>query len=120
MANAKKTEERIERMINAWRTLAPEKSFGGLTLTQFEAIAANSQAARQKIRRLDTELADAYVERDTADANFEANADRVVAGVLADPTEGEDSALYGGFGYTPKSQRKTGLTRKSSKKPSTT
>ena len=37
---------------------------------------------------------------------------QVVNGVLAGPTEGPDSALYAAFGYTRKSERKTGLTRK--------
>ena len=36
----------------------------------------------------------------------------VVAGVLADPTEGPDSATYEGMGYTRDSERKSGLTRK--------
>jgi hypothetical protein len=32
--------------------------------------------------------------------------------VLADAAEGTDSALYEAFGYTRKSERKRGLTRK--------
>ena len=36
-------------------------------------------------------------------------------GVLADPTEGPDSALYAAFGYTRTSERKSGLTRKGTK-----
>jgi hypothetical protein len=38
-------------------------------------------------------------------------------GVLADPTEGPDSALYQAFSYTRKSERKTGLTRKRAEPP---
>jgi hypothetical protein len=119
MANTKKTEEKIERMLNAWRTLAPEKTFGGMTLAQFEAAAAPSLAARRKIDELDAQRADAVADRDTSDDAFETRADLVVAGVLADPTEGPDSALYGAFGYTRTSERKTGLTRKRNTKPST-
>jgi hypothetical protein len=120
MANTKKTEEKIERMVNAWRTLAPEKTFGGMTLAQFEAAAAPSLAARHKIDELDAQRADAVADRDTSDDAFETRADLVVAGVLADPTEGPDSALYGAFGYTRTSERKTGLTRKRNTKPPTT
>jgi hypothetical protein len=112
MANAKKTEEKIERMINAWRTLAPDKTFGGMTLAQFEAAVAPSRVARQKVATLETELANAYAERDSADQVSEAKAKLVVAGVLADPDQGEDSPLYEAFGYTRTSERKTGLTRK--------
>jgi hypothetical protein len=121
MPNSPKTvEERIERMLNAWRTLAPDKSFGGMTLAQFEAAAAPSLAARRKIEEIDAERADLVVKRDTSDDNFDAKADQVVAGVLADPTEGPDSALYAAFGYTRKSERKSGLTRKGAKQtPST-
>jgi len=112
MPNPKKMEEKIERMINAWRTLAPDKSFAGMTLAQFEAAAAPSRTARQKIDTLEAQLAEAYADRDGADADFDAVARRVVAGVLADPTEGDDSPLYGAFGYTRASEQKTGLTRR--------
>ena len=112
MANPKKTEEKIERMLNAWRTLAPDKTFAGLTLAQFEAATAPSTAARRKIAALEAQLAEAYAERDRADEVSETRAKQVVAGVLADPTEGDDSALYGALGYTRASEQKTGLTRR--------
>ena len=48
-----------------------------------------------------------------------ADAKLVVAGVLADPTEGADSALYQGFGYTRSSERKSGLHRTRTKPPNT-
>jgi hypothetical protein len=40
------------------------------------------------------------------------NADLVTNGVIGDPTEGPDSALYEAFGYVRKSEKKSGLTRK--------
>jgi hypothetical protein len=83
-----------------------------MTLTQFEATAAPSRAARQKIDALETQLSDAYAERDHADEAFEGKAKLVVAGVQADPTEGDDSVLYGAMGYTRASEQKTGLTRR--------
>jgi len=94
----KSTEERIQKMVNTWRTLAPEKSFGGMTLAQFEAVAAPAQAARRRIVDLNDQLSRAIAERDTADQTFSVRAQQVVAGVLADPTEGPDSALYQAFG----------------------
>ena len=117
-ASPKSTEEKIERMINAWRTLAPDKTFAGMTLAQFEAAAAPSQAARRRIADLDNQRAQAVADREHGDDAFEAAAKRVVAGVLADPTEGPDSALYEAFGYTRTSVRKSGLTRPGNK-PST-
>lgn len=112
MPSPKEIEEKIERMLNAWRTLAPDKSFGGMTLAQFEAAAAPSLAARRKIEELENQLAQQLAERGTSDDAFNAKAQLVVAGILADPSEGPDSALYEAFGYTRKSARKTGLTRR--------
>jgi hypothetical protein len=116
----KATEEKIERMLNAWRTLAPNKSFGGMTLAQLEAVAALSLQARRKIDELDAQRDEAAAERDAADDAFDDKAKLVVAGVRADPTEGDDSALYKALGYTRAGERKSGLTRKGSKQTPTT
>jgi chorismate mutase len=107
----KDNEQRMERMLNAWRTLAPDKSFGGMTLTQFEAFVARAQAARQRIEDLNNQLTQAIAEREVADDAFAAKARLAVNGVLADPEFGPDSALYEAFGYTRESARKSGLTR---------
>lgn len=107
----------MERMINAWETLAPGKSFGGMTLAQFQAAAEPAQAARQRIDDLDDQLKQAQADRDEADEAFLEKAQLVVNGVLADPTEGPDSALYEAMGYRRKSERRSGLTRKRNKPP---
>ena len=44
----KRIENKIEKLTNAWRTLAPSKSFGGMTLAQFQAFADASIAARKR------------------------------------------------------------------------
>jgi hypothetical protein len=110
--NPKEVEERIERFNNGWRTLAPDKSFGGMTLAQFEAACAPSLAARARVDGLQVQLREAMSQRDEADDNTVAKMQLVAAGVIADPTEGDDSPLYKALGYTPRSERKTGLTRK--------
>lgn len=112
MPSPKEIEEKIARMINAWRALAPDKSFGGMTLAQFEAAGEPSLTARRRIAELESQLSQKIAEREAADDAFNTKAQHVVAGVLADPTEGGDSALYEGFGYTRKSARRTGLTRR--------
>jgi hypothetical protein len=83
-----------------------------MTLAQFEAAAAPSIAARRRIDTLEAQLVEAYADRDRADEDFDGKSKQVVAGVRADPTEGDDSALYGAFGYTRSSEQKTGLTRR--------
>jgi hypothetical protein len=116
MASPKDIELRIDRIMNAWQTLAPTKSFGGMTLTQFQSVAQPAQETRRRINELEDQRAQAIDQRDAADASVLAKLQLVVAGVLADPTEGADSTLYQAFGYTRKSERKSGLTHKNSKK----
>lgn len=117
MPSPRDIQEKMERMLNAWQTLAPAKSFGGMTVAQFEAATSPSRAARERIEDLNDQLTQAIAERDQADQAFNAKAQLVVNGVLADPTEGPDSALYAALGYTRKSERKTGLTRKRNQAP---
>ena len=113
MANTPKSrEEKMNRILNAWETLAPAKSFGGMTLAQFQAVAAPAQAARQRLADLEDQITQATNDRDNADEVVVEKSQLVVNGVLADPTEGPDSSLYEAFGYTRKSERKSGLTRK--------
>jgi len=83
----KTIEEKIERILNAWRTLASDKTFGGMTLMQFEASVARSQAARQKIEDLSDQLTDAHAEREAADEVSTAKVRLVVNGVHGDPRE---------------------------------
>jgi hypothetical protein len=113
----KDIEEKLEKTLNGWRTLAPNKSFGGMTLAQFEAAIAPSLTTRQRIKDLENQLEEAKADRDTADGVSLRKAQLIVNGVLADPEEGPDSPLIAAFGYTRKSERKTGLTRKSKKTP---
>jgi hypothetical protein len=117
MSGPKGVQDKIERALNSWRTLAPEKSFGGMTLADCEAACAPSVAARARIATLQEQLAEAMADRDAADAVTLSKLQLAGFGVLADPTEGPDSPLVEAFGYTRKSERKTGLTRKSSKQP---
>lgn len=104
-------------MLNAWQTLASGKTFGGMTLAQFQTTVEAARDARRQIDDLEARLTQAIAEREHADAEFAAKAQLVVAGVVADPTEGADSALYQAFGYTRKSDRKSGLTRRRNTTP---
>ncbi len=110
--NPKGNIEKLERIENAWRTLAPSKEFGGMTLTQFSELVNASRNARISINEIENQLKDALTMRDYNDENALAKAQLVKNGVLADPTEGENSALYEGMGYIRKDDKKSGLTRK--------
>ena len=110
---------KIDRMESAWEAIAPAKSFGGMTLTQFKAVNAPAKTARARLADLEAQTTEAQNARDNADSAFLTKVQLVVNGVLADPTEGPDSSLYEAMGYTRKSERKSGLHRKagSSKPP---
>jgi hypothetical protein len=108
----RKIEEKIDRTLNAWEQIAPAKSFGGMTLAQFQTVIAPSKAARQLIDDLQDQLTQAINQREAADDTTLAKMQLVVNGVLADPTEGVESSMYEAMGYTRKSERKSGLTRK--------
>ncbi|MBV9925418.1 MAG: hypothetical protein JOZ96_10415 [Acidobacteria bacterium] len=112
MSQPKSTLEKLNSAIGGWETLAPEKSFGGMTLTQFKAASKPSFDAREELRALESQTQAKQIERDNADAEGLRRLQLVVNGVIGGPEEGPDSDLYAAFGYTRKSERKTGLTRK--------
>ena len=114
MPQPKDTLEKILRITSGWETLAPEKSFGGMTLTQFRVAVKHSLDTREELRVLESQTQSKKIERDDADAESLRSVQLVVNGVVGDPTEGPESDLYAAFGYTRPSERKTGLTRKKS------
>ena len=116
-----KVEETYERFIAAWENLTPTKVFGGLTLDQFKATVKPSSDARKSVKDAQIVLEGAIEGRDNADQATLSAMDAVKKSVIADPTVGgDDGALYEALGFIPKSKRKTGNTRKNSKKDSPT
>ena len=99
-------------MTTGWQELAAAKSFGGMTLPQFQAAVADSLGTRTQIEQLQQQLTAALDQRDDADRTSLEKIQLVVNGILADPTEGPNSSLYEAMGYTRKSERASGLTRK--------
>jgi hypothetical protein len=67
---------------------------------------------RQQLDQIENQLAQAINSRDDADRLSLETIQLMANGVIGDPTEGPDSALYEAMGYTRRSERKTGLTRK--------
>jgi hypothetical protein len=113
MPNSPKiNEEKMQQVLSAWKTLAPDKTFGGLTVAQFETQVNKSLAPRARLDELDDEIKQQQALRESEDTTTMGKVQLIVAGVLADPTEGADSALYEAMGYVRKSDRQSGLTRK--------
>jgi len=115
----KEIEERLRKCVNAWETLAPAKSYSSMTLAQFKTAIAPSFDARVLLDQLDDQQAKAINDRDTADEVSLALVQRVINAVLADPDEGPDSSVLEAMGRVRQSERKSGLTRKGNKAPST-
>lgn len=108
----KNNEDKMLKVLTAWKTLAPDKTFGGMTAAQFETQVNKSLAPRTRLEELDDEVKQQQASRESEDATTMSKINLIVNGVLADPTEGDDSALYEAMGYIRKSDRKSGLTRK--------
>lgn len=114
----KKIAGKLKVVTGAWEDLAPEKSFGGMTLEQFKEAIKPSWKAREDVKTYEIALMAAQDQRDDADKESRRLMQLVVNGVKGDPSVGEDSGLYEAMGYVRKSERKSGLTNKG-KKPKT-
>jgi len=110
--NPKTNYERFTRCEAAWATLRPEKSFAGISLDDFRAKIAPCLAARATIARLDNELLAALHQRDTADTAAHEALLLLADAIKGDPEEGPDGELYEALGYVRRSDRKSGLSRK--------
>ena len=115
----KDNETKLNRILNAWKTLASDKTFAGMTVGQFETVISPSFTTRQQLEDLDDQRTHLLNTRANADTTSLARVAQVVAGVQADPDFGPDSSLIEAMGYVRKSERKSGLTRKGSNAPST-
>jgi hypothetical protein len=110
----KDNEEKLNRITNAWKTLAADHPFAGSTLEQFQTGVQPSFTFRQELETLDDQRTHVINSREDADKASMAKAAAIVAGVLADPAFGPNSSLYEAMGYTRKDERKSGLHRGSS------
>jgi hypothetical protein len=100
-------------IINAWTTLAPAASFGGMTLAQYKTKVQPSFDARTQLDTIEAQKTAALDTRDDADGFTSDTNQMVINGVKGDPNFGDDSNLYEAMGYVRKSERASGLTKKS-------
>lgn len=89
--NPKKNEEKMLKVLNAWKTLAPDKKFGGMNVTEFEDQVNKSLAPRQRLIELDDESKQQQANREEEDTVTMNKIELAVAGVVADPTEGNNT-----------------------------
>ncbi len=111
MPSPVQNEAKIKKIVNAWETLRPAKSFAGMTLEQFKAAVKPCTDTRKTIEELEAQLTAAKNQRDAADEAALASIKRVVNAVKGDLEEGDDGDLYETMGYKRASERSSGLTR---------
>src|SRR5688572_1900320 len=111
-----KFDVRIAKVLDAWSSLRPAKSFAGLTLDEFKAALKVSLDAREAVTAAETSYTAAIVKRDNADTAVRQVLTRVVAAVVADQAEGDNGELYKAMGYTRRDERNSGLTRRAREK----
>jgi hypothetical protein len=110
--NPQKVAAKLQKVVDAWTTLRPTKSFAGMTLEQFQTQIQPSLAVRAQLTTLKGQTVDSRNQRVQSDSASVALAQLVVNAVRGDVTEGENGSLYAAMGYIPKNERRSGLTRK--------
>lgn len=110
--NPKRVAAKLQKVIDAWTTLRPTKTFSGMTLEQFKAQVQPSLTARDQLVTVQGQAKDSLQLRHESDSTSLDLAQLVVNSIKGDPEEGESGGLYAAMGYVPKNQRRSGLTRK--------
>src|SRR5213593_4802473 len=113
----KQTYNKILRAIQAWEAHRPKRTFAGMSLADFKAKVKPSLDARGNIDSLRTQLKGVIRERREADTTSVDACSKLVNAVRGDFNEGDDSPFYKALGYTPKSERRSGLHRVSTTVP---
>lgn len=103
---------RITDVLKGWKNLRPAKSFGGMTLDDYKRIVQPSLDSRTRIVELEAMLVAERATRDVADRISMPATRRVVDGVMADPEEGADGAVYQAMGFVRSSENRRGLVRR--------
>lgn len=111
------TAERVAIFTAAWREIAPEGSFAGMTLAEFESNTAALAESQTALQALEAQTSAAIRARDEAESTVRRVIRQVGHAVRGDPAHGEDSPLYRAMGYVPESERQSGLTRKTASDP---
>lgn len=107
-----KIMEKLSKILEAWKNLAPTETFGGMTLTEFQTEIGKSVTVRVEISDLENQITNKMQERDVTDTTNWEKAQFVVSSVAGNPNFGKNSGLYEAMGYVSTDQRKSGLTRK--------
>ncbi len=116
--SAPSVSTKADKIIGAWKTSAAAKSFGLLTLEQYEALRTAVTNADTAVIAADAALTEARNTFAAAVGALNTATNDVVDGVRGDQSVGgADGSLYEAMGYVRKSERNSGLTRKKTPAP---
>ena len=111
-ANQSRMSNKITNITDAWTLYSQGSKFGQMTLEEFKTHTEASLAIRMELASLRLQIKGMIAARTAADLLSRPVVERAVAGVVADPDFGSNSALYRAMNYVTKSERASGLTRK--------
>ena len=103
---------RRSQFIAAWREYAPEATFDGSTLAQFEAETLEPFNVSILMEAAKAVMSGLIMDRDQAHAAMNRKLVMVAKAVRGHFAFGEDSKMYRAMGYVPLSERQSGLTQK--------
>ena len=103
---------RREQFLASWLEFAPDATFAGFTLAQFEEESMKPLDIRKTMEAAKTKLAGLMLKRDKADEVLNETLMLIANSIRGTPEYGMDCELYRSLGYVPKSERKTATRRK--------
>ena len=103
---------RIKVICAAWRDIAPDATFAGMTLAEFEVAIEPPMKLRADMIDLQAKLKGMKASQADVDQAANELTDLVVNSIKGTPGFGQNSPLYSACGYVRKADRKSGLTRK--------
>ena len=109
---------RREQFLSSWQEYAPDVTFAGLTLAQFEEKSKTALDIRKSILEVQTKLRGLLLDRDKADEILNQDLILIAHAIRGNELFGEDCGLYCSLGFVPKSERRTGT--RARKKPEPT
>jgi len=110
---SKKNQIKYNRYLDAVTTLAPGKTFNGVTLTMLKEQVGKSETPRENVIAAKNMEMQGEADAAAEDVKTLKMCEKIKLGILGDDDFGDDSALYEALGLVPRSKKKSGLTRRS-------
>lgn len=102
-----------------WSGCCPDTVFGGVTFQYHQSGRMAYYDAEMEVAWLENQLDGARARRELRREDLNSINQRCVHGVLCHPEHGDDSPLYGQWGYIRRSDRSSGLIRPGTEIPIT-